>query len=146
MLSRKDQSRPGKELPSDWISKVTELLTKTYESELTKNQKSFFVFGETFSDEALLLISITSNSQDNSIPTTFMISFDLEKESVVNNILDTLIDSAGVFIDTYFQDPEQIEYNAIWTEAKFKELAFYYRVTREDVRLYLEANKLLEKE
>ena len=62
--------------------------------------------------------------------------------------MDNMFDCAGVFFDQYFAKEENIDeiwddYNLDWDETEFNKEKLFYKVTRENIGLSMEANALL---
>lgn len=72
-----------------------------------------------------------------------MISMDLEEKEDPQKYLDTLIDSIGIFFDQYFADANWNDYQANWEEAEYKKLKFFYKISRENMALSIQAEQLL---
>jgi len=146
MLSRKEQNDNPIYLPDDWKKKVTELLTQVYSDQLDSSDMMFDIYGFTYPNEVVLIVSLLSKSDASLAPVSFVMSADLIKDSKPAEMVDTLIDSVGLFFDTYFQTPDWSEYISVWTEADFKGQQFHYIVSRENFGLTIAANKLLASE
>ena len=76
------------------------------------------------------------------------VSSDLDEKTDTSKIMDTMFDSAGVFFDSYFAREEEIdeiwdEYVLDWEESEFGSDKIFYKVTRENVGLSMEADRLL---
>ena len=62
--------------------------------------------------------------------------------------MNTMFDSAGVFFDSYFATEENIDeiwddYVLDWEETEFGSDKLFYKVTRENVGLSMQADALL---
>lgn len=144
MLSRKHQTKLGNILPEEWRSKIEELLTNVYSKECQKLGKSFQVHGLTYSDELYLSVGLIEDKHPENAPVSYIMSLDLdEKADSYEANLETLVDSMGVFFDTFFATPNWNEYVSNWTEASFKNIQFHYKVSRENVALSIQAEILL---
>jgi hypothetical protein len=143
MFSRKEQKQTPKYLPESWSQEVEGLLASSYEEQLEDERKSFYVFGLTYPDEFVLMATFADVNDSSGIPVTYVASIDIGQNSDMANIVDAIVDSVGVFFDQVFSTDDWSDYQAQWEETTFKGLDFYYRSTRENVALTLEANRLL---
>lgn len=144
MLSRKSQEKPGILLPENWINKIETVLYKVYQDQCDAKSLAFQVHGLTYPDEFFLAVGLFNPKKLEEAATTYVVSLDLdEKMKDPEKHLDTLIDSMGVFFDSFFGDPDWNDYNSNWTEAKYKDLNFHYKVSRENVALTIQAEALL---
>ncbi len=130
-------------LPDDWCTDVNSLLRSLYGQELIDHNFTLQVYGLTYPTEVVLMVSLVNPEDQSSGAITYMASAELAEKGDPKKMLDTLVDSVGGFFDHAFSDLENLEYLALWTEAKIKDTAFHYMVTRENVALSLEATKLL---
>ena len=146
MLSKKEQHDKPIYLPEDWKTKVTELVSQVYKDDLESSNMMFDIYGLTYPNEVILIVSLLSKVDAALSPVSFVMSADLEKDSKSAEMIDTLIDSVGLFFDTYFQTKDWNDYLSTWTEADFKGLKFHYIVSRENFGLTIAANKLLDSE
>ena len=102
MLPRKKHDVEGITLPDEWTKEFTDLLNSTYKDEINKQGKSFFVLGFTYPDEVVMAISFMDERDMNALPVTLVVSADLNEGQKAKELLDTLIDSVGVFFDSHF--------------------------------------------
>ena len=144
MLSRKQHDLEGLVLPDEWTKEFTDLLNSIYKDECTRQGKSFFVLGYTYPEEVLMGISFMEEDDLNAIPVTLVVSADLKEGQKAKKLLDTLIDSVGVFFDSYFSNSESSDYNTNWSSETFKNVEIFYQVSRENILLTLKANELLK--
>jgi len=144
MQSRKHQDLDGIILPEEWSKEFTGLLNSIYKDECNRQNKSFFVLGYTYPDEVVMAISFMDDADLAAIPVTLVVSADLKEGQKAKKLLDTLIDSVGVFFDHYFHNAEESEYNTNWTSETFKNVEIFYQVSRENILLTLKANELLK--
>lgn len=147
-LARKPQTKAPIELPLSWRESVQETLSQTFYKECEAQGLSFDVLGATFPDELLLCLSLVQADRPEIAPCTLMLSADIEKSTAPEKLLKTLIDQSGVFFENYFQTKEEDQhelYQARWLDEKHRDQVFYSKVSRENIRLTLEADKWLEK-
>jgi hypothetical protein len=148
MFSRLDHDIPAVLFPKEWAEGLKQILLNIYGDKCIKAEKTFEVFGFSYPNEVLLIISYLGLDKFE-IPVTIFISCDLDKDTDSDKIIDTMFDSAGVFFDQYFSSNESSEeiwddYVHDWEESEFSKLKIFYKVTRENISLSIQANLLLE--
>ncbi len=144
MLTRVEHDGEGKELPQEWKNKVKLLLNEVYEPQCKENDKHFEVFGEIYSNELLIIVSFVNFENLHSIPQTLFLSVDVDEKTDFEKLLPSLVNISGLVFDQLFAlGEEDYRYEENWQKEKVKETEFYYKISRENVALTLEANKLL---
>ena len=143
MHCRKDQKEEGLPLPKKWVSDIKELLSETYSGQIRALDKEFTIHGFTYPDELFLAVGLNQKNDENAIPTTYIVSFDLSEKVKAEDAIQELVDSVGIFFDTYFSNPDHVEYITTWQEAEFKKIKFFYKVSRENIGLSILAGQLL---
>jgi hypothetical protein len=146
MLARKKTSRQGKNLPQDWSESLARLLNETYKSECKKNVRYFDVYGQIYADELLIIVSYLSEKDEAASPITLFLSCDpyqLANEEKLSETQSAYIELTGLFFDEIFSAEEWSEFEPDWQEVTHKKHNYYYKITRENINLTLEANKLL---
>lgn len=143
MLERKHHENPGTNLPSTWLESITETLNQTYQSDLELRSKKFEVYGQSFPDELLLIVGLHDKNHDSILPVSYFASLDLLATHDSQKILNTLVDSVGIFFDHYFSQEDWSDFEPNWQEHKINNIHFFYKFTRENVSLTLRANELL---
>jgi hypothetical protein len=146
MLARKEQTTMGTEFPQDWREEVTNLLKSTYLQNFKDDPRTFSVYAFSFPDEILLIVSFADDHGGDSSPITLFISVDIDEKTKVKPLLSKLIDASGVFFDQVFADASHEDpdfYQANWQEGENNTLKFFFKVSRENIKLTFEATKLL---
>ncbi len=144
MLSRRDPERRGKAIPTEWTSQVRNLLSQIYLDQCGRDAKEFSIYGELFEDEITLCVSLISITDINGkLPISLVISSDLDDKKNAQKLLDQLVDCMGIFFDEVFSQSDWSNYEAEWKQGVHKNNEFYYRSSRENIKLSLEADKLL---
>ena len=156
MLARKKTSHSqhsGKNFPAEWIEGLNRILNKTYQTECLKEKRYFDVYGSIYEEELLLIVSFLSESDELASPVTLFLSQDLppvkdsfslkENEEKLKKSHDFLIDVIGLFFDDIFADPEKELFSPHWEQMTHQNLKVFYKISRENIALTLEANKLL---
>ena len=141
-FSRKNEKSDGTLLPEKWVEKLSELMQDTFPE--LQSFKALY-WGQYFKDELLLITSIY-NEQESKIPYTIILSLDIttDKESQIKKTLDNSAKALGVIIEDYLAKPTELEYIPSWAEHKFDQTTCFYTISREDILLTLEANKLYD--
>ena len=143
MFGKLNEEENAKFLPDVWKEEVTLLLEKTYAGELKASSKKIDVYGLTYPNEVVLIVSHIDQEDDSISPLTCFLSAELKKNSDVEKILSVLVNSVGVFLDEFFETEQWDEYSSVWTEVNKQGVDFFYRISRENVGLTIQANNLL---
>lgn len=146
MLARKASSKSGKSIPQDWQEGLNRLLNETYEKECKEHKRYFDVYGQIFPEELLVAVSWLSEADEYTAPITCFLSCEADQISNEQKVKETqknFIDVTGLFFDEIFADPEWSEFEPVWQEVTYKNQNYFYKLSRENINLTLEANKLL---
>ena len=146
MLGRKKNSKLIKTFPSEWTESLNKILNDTYKIESKQSGKYFDVYGQIFDQEILLVVSYLSEKDEYEAPIALFLSYDKDQNLTEEQIKEThnnLIDVVGLFFDEIFSDVEWNEFEPNWQEVSHKNQNYYYKISRENINLTLEANKLL---
>ncbi|OFZ23864.1 MAG: hypothetical protein A2202_02315 [Bdellovibrionales bacterium RIFOXYA1_FULL_36_14] len=143
MLARKEQNSSGNPLPELWISEVLKLLNTAYSTQLKEMNYFLEFYGISYPDELFLAVSVINANNRSISPTSMCLSTDLTPKQDVKKILNTLVDTLGILLDNFFSTPDFQEWQPTWLSETFKKTSFFYKITREDISLTIEANKLL---
>ena len=147
-LGRHDDSiiSSGSSLPQEWIESFIKVLTDTYFEQTEKDNRLFDVYAMTFSSEFVVIISYIHHDDHFAAPVSVFISHDLQPDSSkMKNTLDNIINLAGHIFDDIFSVEQWSEFNPNWTENDFKGDKFFYKITRENIGLTLQAEEILKK-
>ena len=150
MFSRLDHEVAPVIFPKEWSENVKTTLLSIYGGKCIKEDRTFEIFTFSYPTELLLIVSYTS--LDKLIaPVTLFLSSNLEEKKDPKKTMDNLFDAVGVFFDSYFgskgNDDSEIwdEFIYEWQEADFAKQKIFYKVTRENIALSLEAESILLK-
>ncbi len=146
MLSRKNGEKLGNPMPQKWIEELKSLLNSVYKSQCSMHNREFEVYGTTYEDEVLIIASFIDQKNQNLSPVTYMFSADIDKNNASEKILKVIVDSIGIFFDDFFNNKDWNEYQINWCEAEYNKTKFFYKSTRENIKLTLEASKILQKQ
>ena len=143
MFSRKNSLGQGTPLPRAWIEDTESLLLDAYAQYLKEFGKAFFVMGRTYPNELWAAFCLLPKDSDG-LPVTYSVSSDLQRDSHSKKILSSLLDSAGMFFDSYFANPRDwSDYNPHWSKVALNGEEFFSCITRENFKLSAQAEKLL---
>jgi len=146
MFGRKESSKTGKSIPQDWLDNLAQMLDETYAEECKKHDRYFDVYGQIYTEELLLVVSWLSEKDLTSAPVTCFLSCDPEQmndETKVKKTQQSYIDVVGLFFDEIFSTDDWTEFEPNWQEVSYKHENYFFKISRENINLTLEANKLL---
>lgn len=147
MLARKNTSlKNGKALPQEWVEGLNRLLNETYSKECKQNGRYFDVYGQIFPDELLVIASYLSEKDEHISPISCFLTCDPEDMATEEKVKETqknFIDLIGLFFDEIFAEEDWNEFEPHWQEVTHKNHKYFFKITRENINLTLEADKLL---
>lgn len=150
MFSRIDHEVAAVVFPKEWSEEFKQTLLGIYGDKCIKDDRTFEIFAYTYPSELLLIVSYTSLDKLVA-PVSLFLSTNLETKKDPKKTMNTLLDAVGVFYDSYFANRGDGE-NEIWDEfiyeweeATFSKEQIFYKVTRENIALSIEADNLLNK-
>jgi hypothetical protein len=147
MFSRLEHETPAVLFPKDWAEGLKQILLNIYGEQCIKEEKTYEIYGFSYPTEALLIISYVGLDKYET-PITLSVSSDLNDKTEASKVMDNMFDSAGVFFDSYFSKDENSDeiwddYVLDWEETEFGNEKIFYKVTRENVGLSMQADLLL---
>jgi len=147
MFAKNHNNTNLRPLPQEWQASLVKTLNQIYDDKIKRDDSSFFVFGQIFDEEVLIIISYIYNDLSKS-PKTIFISKelnDLGKSSQMNikKLFDNIVDFSGLILDEILLSTDWSEYEINWQEYTFSQEKFYYKITRENVLLTLQAEKII---
>lgn len=143
MFSRKNQETEATLVPNQWLEDVLGLLHQTYKKE--RGQRFFEAYGEIYSNELVLIVSLLPE-QIGEASLSLYLSTDLTQKDLPLELLKSMLDLSGNFLDDYFQDDQWSEWEPNWQKTQYKKRDYFYKVTRENISLTLEAERLLKED
>ncbi|MBY0516840.1 MAG: hypothetical protein K2P81_08035 [Bacteriovoracaceae bacterium] len=146
MLERKPTSNPGKALPQEWLESVSLVLNETYAEQCVAHKRQFDVFGRLYPQELLVIIGFLPKESTNESAVSCFLSCDFQEIETPQKVKETqanFMDVAGLFYDEYFANSEWSDWEPQWQEVEWKGKKYFYKMTRENIRLTLEADRLL---
>lgn len=146
MLARQKTSRKGASLPVEWLESLSRLLNETYKKECKDTDRYFDVHGQIYPEELLLIVSYLSEKDPCSAPIALFLSCDPDQMASVDKVKSTqedYIELAGLFFDEVLSSEDWNEFEPNWQEVTHNNQNYFYKLTRENANLTIEANRLL---
>ena len=144
---RDSELSTAKNLPQDWTEEFVRILSHTYSEQAIKDNCFFDVHGLLFDEEVVVIVSYIHHHEHSASPISLFISHDIEGDiKKMEKTLDSLVDFSGLVFDDIFGTTDWSEYNPNWTENKFKNSNYHYKITRENFSLTLQAEAILSDE
>lgn len=146
MLGKKKSSVAGKSIPQDWLESLGRLLNETYKTENKKNDRYFDVYGQIYSEELLVVVSWFPEKSQTVAPIALFLTCDKDQmntEKKVRETQENYIELSGLFFDEIFASTDWDNFEPNWQEVSHKHQNYYYKITRENINLTLEADRLL---
>lgn len=147
MLERKPSKVTGIALPKDWIESVTALLNQTYEKECDAQGRHFEVHGQIFPSELVVIFGFNPQEKDSSESSVSCFlscdTADIATPDLVKTTQENFVLMAGMFFDEVFATEDWSDWEPNWQEVEWKDKKYFYKMTRENVTLTLEADRLL---
>ena len=149
MFSRMEHDIAAVLFPKDWADGLKQILLNIYGEKCLKDDKSFEVYGFSYPNEVLMIVSYVGLDKFTA-PITLFLSANLNEKTKTDEIINDMFDSVGIFLDSYFaksDDASEIwdDYVLDWEETEVEKNQFFYKITRENIGLSIEADRLLGK-
>jgi hypothetical protein len=149
MFSRVKHDETGLPLPQDWSDALVLLLNETYEKECAERTSVFDIHGIIYPKELIAIVSLVDEKDPNKLPIACFISCnaeDVANDKAVKETQKNYIDLFSLLFDEIFQNQDWNDYEILWQEIQYKNKTYFYKITRENIALSLEASKLLGEE
>lgn len=142
-----DDEKLGEPLESEWQIEVNTLLNDVYLDQREKHVKNFKVFAFRYDQEMVFIASFLNEDSPNESAITCYLSTEptkLERKS----FLKTMVDGFGMLFDDIFYKldsgaPDSEVYFNDWRIIKIGQSEAFYKISRENVDLTIQASKLL---
>lgn len=142
-----EESTKRSPLPNEWTEELTRVLTEAYLERSEKDNKFFDVYGEIYEKEFVVIISYIHHEDQLMSPVSLFISHDVVEDSKkFKVVLKNLVDLSGLIFDDVFATEDWSDYVGTWTSNKYKNNEFFYKITRENISLTLQAEEFLSKD
>ena len=144
MLGRFEDNSKGQALPQQWQEEVISVLNEAYHQKSEEDSSFFDVYGSINEKEILVIVSYIHKTDQLASPISLFISLDvITDEKQMKKALKNIVDLIGEIFDDIFATTNWNDYCTNWTENKYQGNDFYYKITRENISLTLQANELL---
>lgn len=146
MFSRKPGNQKGKSIPQDWLENLAGMLDETYAEQNNKHDRYFDVYGQIYETELLLVVSWLPKTDTLSAPITCFLSCEpdqMNDEAKAKKTQQSYVDVMGLLFDEIFSNDEWTDFEPNWQEVSYKHENYFFKISRENISLTLEANKLL---
>lgn len=136
----------GKSLPKEWTESFIGLLTQTYFEQTEKDHRFFDVYGQIYEKEFVVIISYIHHDDHLASPISIFISHDTDNDKKTKDALDKVVNLTGHILDDIFSVEDWSDFIPHWTENDLGENKFFYKITRENIGLTLQAEEILKNE
>ncbi|MDA9793160.1 hypothetical protein N9B72_01120 [Bacteriovoracaceae bacterium] len=145
MFSRKYPNDSGIAVPAEWKEDFIAVLSETFKDHLPSQFHLFDAYGEIHQDEIVIVSCLYDSKNLNNIPITCFISVDLDEKmkKEPKKVLNNMTDLSGLFFEECLKDSEFTDFEPNWQDTKFKNQKYFFKITRENILLSIEASKLL---
>jgi len=143
MLIRKNKFQDAINNSENLETKVSELLTHVYKEEVESRKLYFRVFFLEYANEVVLIISLLAQKDPMKTPYSLFLAADIENPNQSEETKSKLLDIASLYIDQFFKKKEWDEYLDLWQENTDKKFKYFFKITRENLDISLEADRLL---
>lgn len=104
-------------------------------------QKVLRPFSFLYRDE--LVLAVSYYPEENTYPHSFFLSIDLQEQNADRATLDFLVDALEHLLKNFFENPSSWEHRDLWTPEEYHERCFYWKFSKENIELSLQADALL---
>ena len=134
----------GTDLPKEWTESFVGLLTQTYFDQTEKDHRFFDVYGQIFDKEFTVIVSYIHHDDHLAAPISIFVSCDIEDNKETKKALDKVINLSGLILDDIFATEDWSEFVPTWTENSYEDNKFFYKITRENIGLTMQAEEILK--
>jgi hypothetical protein len=104
------------------------------------------VYGEIYEKEFVVVASYIHHSDQLKSPVSIFISHDILPDSKeFKSTLKNIVDFTGLIFDEVFATENWSDYNDNWTDNEYRGNNFFYKITRENLSLTIQAEEFLNK-
>lgn len=144
MLSRHNEETTGVNLPSEWLDEITSAVNSTYENQLKEKKLVLKTYGELHKGEVCLAFCLYSLNPEDTSAISLFLSVDLKEKEDPKSALDNTINQSSEFFDLLLSGQENELFQPNWVKSDLPKSNFFFKITRENIALSIEANRLLE--
>tara|TARA_B100000925_G_scaffold286649_1_gene264713 strand:+ start:6276 stop:6716 length:441 start_codon:yes stop_codon:yes gene_type:complete len=144
MLSRHNEEADGVNLPKEWLEEITKVINSAYSDLFSAKNLTLKTYGELHKGEVCIAFCLYNSSSGNTGSISLLLSVDLKDKEDPKSVLDNTIDQSSEFFDLLVSDQTEDIFQPNWVKSQLKKDNFYFKITRENIALSIEANKLLK--
>ncbi len=147
MIFRKYENEKSERFPEQWSDQVSLSFNEYFKEKYKLEGKIFYCYGFLCKDELLVGLSLNNETENPESPITVFLSKDLteeerEKPKTFEKAKQEMLDILGlIFRDLLNED--DVPYFGDWAKYEYKKNEYFYKVSREDLELYIQAEALL---
>ena len=144
MFSRKNHPEYSSLIPTEILTTITDLINESFEKSFRERRLILESYGELYEDEIILVLSLSTATLENTI--SLFISDDFTQKDDLKEKINYLVSSSSEFFEIFVNssDDEIIElYSPDWKKTELSKKNFFYKISRENIKLTIEANKIL---
>lgn len=151
MYSRKDSTQFPVEIPPKHFAHFEKAIDEVFGTKINQRGETATIHGLLYPGEFVIGLCFHNQSQQTQTPTSFIISIDIEQkerdqedQKLPNEkVLQILMDFLGLMTEQYLSEDEWTDYLQKWEFEEFQKLQIYYLISRDNIPLTLQANRLL---
>lgn len=135
------------QIPTEILSFIDKLIEETFEKSLSQKNLDLNVYGELYENEIVLIFSLMKKHDTKLNTISLFISDDITPTTKLEKTVDSLINASSEFFETVsLSSEENLDdlYSPRWQKADSTSENFHYKISRENILLTIEANKLLD--
>jgi hypothetical protein len=146
----KNHETLGTKFPKIWEEKVELSFQDTFNKDKDLTNAFYRAFGSINQNEILTAIGLTCLSGNDPLNFSIFVSKEVTEEQMnrpkdLSTLKNDMVDILGVLFNEVLKEKEDIPFSARWEQYTFKRQEYYYRISRENLELYLKAQELLLK-
>ncbi len=146
MIFRKYENEKSERFPEQWSDQVSLSFNEYFKEKYKLEDKIFYCYGFFCKDEVLIGLSLNNQTEDPEAPITVFLSKDLTDQDKNPKNFEKekkdMLDILGIIFRDLLNE-EDIPYFGDWVDYEYKGKKYYYKVSREDLELYIQAETLL---
>jgi hypothetical protein len=146
MFSKNNPDLEGKVLPDNLLAKLNLVMNEYFKAACQSSDRVFQTYGRIIESELVLIFSLTNHRSEQSSISLFL-SLDIDSNNLSEkNLTKTLYDFADLgqlFFQDIIEDKDWSDYAPRWEKHSFRNKDFFYKVTRENPELTMQAHAIL---
>lgn len=144
MFSRKNHPKYSSLIPNEVLTTITDLINESFGKSFKEKNLTLESYGELYEDEIILVLSLSTASLENTI--SLFISDDFTQKDDLKEKINHLVSASSEFFEIFTNSSEDeiLElYSPDWKKTELSKNNFFYKISRENIKLTIEANKIL---